>query len=406
MIKIGKTLFGAALCLVLVSGLMANGLNLSGVGAKSAAMGGAFIGLANDPSAVFWNPAGLTQITKPTLYVYETDLMPSGTYVNSSYGVDARTKKRIYPSGAIAFIDPLNDRLTVGLDAYIPSGIATAWNGDQLTYFSSGTAVSWRSQFLLATAGPFVAFKVTDTFSLGATFNVNYGYLAMDRVVLGQYSDKLHGWAVGATFGALYKPVDWFSVGATYRTSSHMTIKGTASMPALAGVMATESGAQHSYIWPAWMGAGIAVKPFRKLTLTADAQYTNWDKIQYVPMMFSDATWQSYWSPYLALSLNWENKIQWRFGTEYAFNSTWSVRAGYYFDPSPSPAETLNILLPEMTYNAATFGLGYNAGRFTVDLGCEYLKGTAATAPAGSVGMAGTHNMNILAPNIALTYHF
>ena len=33
-----------------------------GVGAKACAMGEAFAGLADDPSAIYWNPAGLTQI--------------------------------------------------------------------------------------------------------------------------------------------------------------------------------------------------------------------------------------------------------------------------------------------------------------------------------------------------------
>ncbi|MDP8209485.1 MAG: PorV/PorQ family protein [Candidatus Stygibacter australis] len=34
-----------------------------GVGAKACAMGKAFAGIADDPSAIYWNPAGLTQIT-------------------------------------------------------------------------------------------------------------------------------------------------------------------------------------------------------------------------------------------------------------------------------------------------------------------------------------------------------
>lgn len=33
-----------------------------GVGARALAMGGAFSGLANDPSAIYWNPAGMSQI--------------------------------------------------------------------------------------------------------------------------------------------------------------------------------------------------------------------------------------------------------------------------------------------------------------------------------------------------------
>ena len=38
--------------------------NQYGFGAKSIAMGGAFTAVSDDYSAVFWNPAGLSQIKK------------------------------------------------------------------------------------------------------------------------------------------------------------------------------------------------------------------------------------------------------------------------------------------------------------------------------------------------------
>ena len=36
-----------------------NGLNLNSIGTKALAMGGAFVGLADDFSAIYWNPAGI-----------------------------------------------------------------------------------------------------------------------------------------------------------------------------------------------------------------------------------------------------------------------------------------------------------------------------------------------------------
>ena len=36
-----------------------------GIGARARGMGGAFVGLADDPSAVYWNPAGLSQLDCP-----------------------------------------------------------------------------------------------------------------------------------------------------------------------------------------------------------------------------------------------------------------------------------------------------------------------------------------------------
>ena len=57
--------------------LTGNGLNLNGVGSKAVGMGGAFVGLADDYSAVFWNPAGITQITGTSFSFFLTDIIPS-----------------------------------------------------------------------------------------------------------------------------------------------------------------------------------------------------------------------------------------------------------------------------------------------------------------------------------------
>ncbi|MBP1769288.1 MAG: long-chain fatty acid transport protein, partial [Candidatus Aminicenantes bacterium] len=69
-----------ALAAVLTTGLFANGLNLNGFGARAAAMGGAFVGLANDYTAVYWNPAGLALIKQPTFGLTGDILIPKATY--------------------------------------------------------------------------------------------------------------------------------------------------------------------------------------------------------------------------------------------------------------------------------------------------------------------------------------
>ncbi|MEA1927745.1 MAG: hypothetical protein U9N73_06025 [Candidatus Auribacterota bacterium] len=60
----GRSLF---LCLALTSiiitpGLYAGGYEFGGLGSRALAMGGAYIGLADDWTASYWNPAGLSQL--------------------------------------------------------------------------------------------------------------------------------------------------------------------------------------------------------------------------------------------------------------------------------------------------------------------------------------------------------
>ncbi len=46
--------------------------NITGAGARAAGMGGAFIGVADDATAVIWNPAGLTQLYRPEASIVST----------------------------------------------------------------------------------------------------------------------------------------------------------------------------------------------------------------------------------------------------------------------------------------------------------------------------------------------
>ena len=105
------------------------------------------------------------------------------------------------------------------------------------------------------------------------------------------------------------------------------------------------------------------------------------------------------------MAMNWKNATQLRFGGEYKVSETLAVRAGYYFDPSPAPDATLNILLPSYNFNGLTFGIGYQAGALALDFGLEYLMGTERIAPTGAE-MPGIYNMKIVVPNISVSYHF
>ncbi|MDP2725389.1 MAG: outer membrane protein transport protein, partial [Syntrophales bacterium] len=55
----------------------AGNVDTYGIGAKATALGGAFSAYADDPSAIYYNPAGLTQISKPMLSLGTHLIKPS-----------------------------------------------------------------------------------------------------------------------------------------------------------------------------------------------------------------------------------------------------------------------------------------------------------------------------------------
>jgi long-chain fatty acid transport protein len=230
-----------------------------------------------------------------------------------------------------------------------------------------------------------------------------------------QYSEDSTAVGFGATVGVLFRPSDKLGIGLTLRMPTKIKFKGTAEN-GLAPILlhaAAESDIEREATWPMWIGAGISFKPIDKLIINADLQYTNWKKVQKIEATYTDSAWQASFAPGATLELRWKDKIQYRFGLEYKLSEKFALRGGYYYDPVVGPDETLSILLPQFTYNVITIGLGYRTEKISLDLTMEYLMGQERTInpatftnPATDPGMPGVHGMNILVPNIALTYRF
>src|SRR5439155_24493932 len=64
----------------LATGGQPNEFMAYGAGARSLAMGAAFVGISDDASATYWNPAGLSQITRKELTLLKATLFAETTY--------------------------------------------------------------------------------------------------------------------------------------------------------------------------------------------------------------------------------------------------------------------------------------------------------------------------------------
>jgi long-chain fatty acid transport protein len=429
-----------------------NGLNLNSLGARALAMGGAYIGLANDLSAIYWNPAGLAFFKSKTFGFYGSDIIPSGTYsltlptpIASALGVsptvvDARTTTKHYLSGMFAYVHPISDRLVAAFGIYQPAGLGAAWDSADLAFISNGRQdIEWSSKVGLITFAPTLAYRASDKLSFGAQLNVNYGIFNVSTysgsaaipippysIDLGQYTEHETGWSVGATLSALFKPSEKLSLGLAVRTPTKTRFSGEAEMTALSLLgFSSTSDVEREIRWPLWVGAGLAVKPIPKLTVTADLQYTDWQVIDVIPAEYTDPIWVQLMTAAgkTEMPMHWESRLQIRFGAEYALNETLALRAGYYNDPAPAPDRTMNILLPNYDFNVFTLGVGYSLGALQLDFGLEYLLGASreisvlktftnpaipnpAYDPDYADAMPGKYGMKILAPAVMITYRF
>lgn len=412
-----KRLFIVYVLMVIVTAagslLFSNGLNLNGNGSKAIGMGGAFVGLADDFSAAYWNPAGLTQLTAPTIAFFGSDVIPAGKYQFDLLQINAKSVTKHYMSPGLGFFKPISDKVVMGVYAHVPSGTGIKWSGQELKNLSGGKAFVWDSLVGLVNISPAIAVKLTERFSVGATLNINYGLLKLKRPIpqVGQYEEDISGWEVGGTFGMLYKASKKLSFGVTYKTPVSTRLIGTVKIPgaALLGLPASDD-AERSAIFPMWLAGGIAFKPNEKLTFTADVQYTNWKDMQVIEMLFYNEGWKTYFQTPANFELKWKDTIQLRAGMEYKVSNALAIRAGVYHDPTPGPERTQNIMLPEITYNFITFGMGYKTKHITMEFALEYGfgkdKDISLSEADPKAGMPGIHQLDVFVPTISLTYQF
>jgi long-chain fatty acid transport protein len=89
---------------------------------------------------------------------------------------------------------------------------------------------------------------------------------------------------------------------------------------------------------------------------------------------------------------DWKDVVALRVGGEYRVTPAVALRAGYAYDPTPVPGDTLSAELPDADRNCYTAGLGYKAGPVTLDASYFYLQKkdrTVIQAAPGTPGING-----------------
>jgi long-chain fatty acid transport protein len=384
----------AIIALAAFNAANANGLSLNSVGTRALGMGGAFVGLADDASAIYWNPSGLAFIKGSYIGVGACDVVPLPKYENSAIKTkaDGLVDHYVAPNFMSYFDIAGVENLKAGFGVFVPAGIGAEYDGADLLALSNGKEYKWKSKIAVINISPALAYQFTPQFSLGVAMNIYYGTFDLKRgavqrltptyTIDGQYEENSDGWGYGVTVGGMYKPWENLSIGASLRMKTNVEMHGTATntlMPKIPGLNAkSKSDFDRDISWPLWASVGIAYKPIKDLTITFDAQYSQWESAcDELDTKFDDAKWMAALTPTEAniFKLKWKDAVQIRFGMEYQALENLAIRLGAYREPSPGNDKTYNLLFPENTYYGITGGFTYKWNSLSFDFGMEYLFG-------------------------------
>ena len=131
------TTFGAFFIVILIAGsVFASGVALTGIGARATALGGNYRAIANDWSAMFWNPAGLTQIQGFHAGISFELIVPAAKYTFAqSQNVlpfsifrtgELENEPKTFPVPAVGFVYGTG-KMSFGLAVFAPFGLGAEW---------------------------------------------------------------------------------------------------------------------------------------------------------------------------------------------------------------------------------------------------------------------------------------
>ncbi len=129
--------------------------------AYATARGEAFAATADNPSAIYYNPAGITQLEGHQVRGGVYGIWFQSTF-ESAGGAVSRTDAKVNPVPQIFYAySPTNLPVAFGLGAYSPYGLSQEWPED--TGFRT---LAIKGSLSYMTANPVVAWRVTPSMSL------------------------------------------------------------------------------------------------------------------------------------------------------------------------------------------------------------------------------------------------
>ena len=410
-----------AVLLVVPSLSFGSGFALFETGTRSFAMAGAFVAVADDPSAIFWNPAGLAfQDDKGTQVMMGAILIaPQQTFYGENpypgEGYSTEQEDQIFFPPHFQFVTPLGERTTFGFGVQVPFGLGTYWDDDH-----AGRFMSKRVDLYAYDLTPNLAFDLTENLAIGVGVDYRISTIDLTRNVplvdpftqqvrdVAQayiYTDGASNDGWGWHAGLLAKLGAGFSAGLTYRSAITVDYEGNAKFtqfstgnPELDAIVAQSipfgeiiSGTTQIEFPDFWI-AGLAWTGERCM-ISAEWGRMGWSSFQELALIFTD-----YPEFNEVIPEDYEDADQYRLGFEFRPSEHIALQLGTLYDETPQPAANMTPLLGDSNRTSVTGGLSWIKGGFRLDLGFEHIwlddRSTEGTSLSGYDGRyEGTANL-------------
>jgi long-chain fatty acid transport protein len=417
----------AVTCLAVTAPVFGSGFMIPEQGAKAAGMACAFVATADDPSAMFYNVAGIAQQRHMAAYTGATFITFANEFEGDrndefTSGVSGEYDRHLFiPPNGYAVV-PIGDNMTFGVGMFSAFGLRTDW-ADPF----AGRFIARDTNLKTASLQPSIAWQTSDgRIALGAGVEYRRARLTLQRNngIFNPFTQRISDVAnvylssdwesgIGWTVGGLFKPTPTLRIGASYRAPMDIDFGGDATFTQIstgnaqldaivkAGLPPNQRIAT-TLPFPGIMTVGVATSAVENWDIEFDVMRTTWSRFESLLVEFEQTP-----AVNLDRPQNWKDSNSFRLGGNRRIGDTWAVRLGALYDENPQPTEGVGPLLPDSDRVGVSFGVGFNHGPFTIeasDLVLHFLE--RSTEGRSSDNFNGTYrtDANLLSLNVGYRF--
>lgn len=331
-------------------GAHAVGFRLPNQDPEGIARGNAFVATADNPSAIYYNPAGITQLEGNDLsvgvYAISTDVS-----FRSPGGGSASTDTAVQLVPQIYYVhSPKDSDFSFGLGIYAPYGL-----GIDYGRFTPFPTAAQDAELAYATVNPVIAYEITPGLSVAAGLTYNRADVHLERrigLIPNDYFEfDGNGDATGFNLGVLYQPLEQWSFGLNYRSPTQVEFKGrsiTAPVPPFGGPTPT-SGELN---FPQYIVGGISYRPTEDWNIEFNLDWTDWDSV-------NDTVFIGTFGGNQTFPFRYESSFMYELGVTRQLGGGYFVSAGYIYSENSVPDQTFTPLNPDSDLQLGSLGFGY-----------------------------------------------
>ncbi len=308
------------------------------IGERASGMGGAFLAIADDPSGLYYNPAGMIYVPNKTLSgSANTFHYSSVKYKGAVQNIEhwTRSSTTLKPN-FFGMVKQMNPKLSVGLSYVVPDASVEHQNqvfndvGDIHSFI-----ISHHLEDTTTYVGPSVAYKINETLSVGMTLYYFYrDYRLQSNQLVYDEGPTFNEWitidhqqfnaGISPKIGIIWSPLEKLSIGATLKkdtvlSSTYINQRNeltTAEVPTADPINSYSSHHDNTIKFPYQFSVGVAYFPSPYFLVSAD--------IDYLPKVNSSKV----------------DVINFSTGLEYYLNEKNALRAGLFSNFSNIPKPT------------------------------------------------------------------